>query len=184
MKDVNCLTIIVKDNASMYQSLFLYQNICSQNSFFFYSLKRGCARSWSKYASQLIYEYFVSRNHGLFALRGFSYWSNLQAQLLEVLKPRDISLGRDYLSSQSSNNILFFDKEFMAGCWNISLLMIKVSTILDTSKQDFWIISSELGSPMGPWALCNLLEFNSYQCIVRISEASDWSLFQGWMFFL
>lgn len=163
-------------------SLFLYKNICSQNSCF-YSLKRACARSWPKYASQIIYEYFESRKHGLFAWWGFSYCSNLQDQMLEALKLRDISLGRDYLSSQSSSYILFFNKNFMAGCWNLSLLMIKVSTILDRSKQDFWIISSELGSPTGPGGLCNLWEFNSHQCIVSISEAFDGLLFEGWMFF-
>lgn len=39
----------------------------------------------------------------------------------------------------------------MAGCWNVSLLMIKVSTVLDTNKQDFWIISSETRHPLGSW---------------------------------
>lgn len=38
----------------------------------------------------------------------------------------------------------------MAGCWNVSLLMIKVSSVLDTNKQGFWFISRETGDLLSP----------------------------------
>lgn len=72
----------------------------------------------------------------------------------------------------------------MAGRWNVSLLMIKVSTVLDTNKQGFWIISTETGNLPGPWRLCNLWVFSSHQCIVSTSKASDRFLFRGWVLFL
>lgn len=60
---------------------------------------------------------------------------NPYALLLEALKLRVVSLGTDQLSSQWPNKNLLFDKKFMADCGNVSLLMIKVSTVLDTNKQ-------------------------------------------------
>lgn len=65
-------------------------------------------------------------------------------------KWRMLSLGEDYPSSRCSNKNLCFDKKFMAGRWNVSLLMIKVSTVLDTNKQGFWTISTEMGTHWGP----------------------------------
>lgn len=153
LKDANCLIIIIREKTSMYQfSVSLPKYLLSKLIFFIHW--KVCARSWSKYASQLIHRYFDGRKW-VSAWQGFSYRSNLQVLLLEALELRDVRLCTDYLSSQCSNNNLFFDKKFMAGCRNISLLMIKVSTVLDTSKQDFWIISSKAGYSPGPGGYAN-----------------------------
>ena len=79
-------------------------------------MERAGARYWSKYASQLTHRYFKSWKYGILLGDAFSHCSNLQALQLEALKVTNVSLGRDYLSSQCSNNNLCFDKKFMAGC--------------------------------------------------------------------
>lgn len=80
-------------------------------------------------------------------------------------KWRMLSLGGDYPSSRCSNKNLCFDKKFMAGRWNVSLLMIKVSTVLDTNKQGFWTISTEMGTHWGLGTVQFMgIQFSSMYC--------------------
>lgn len=79
----------------------------------FCSVTRACARSWSKYASQLARGYSERRKHGI--LLGNTFLTVVTAPWPEAFKVTNVSLGRDYLSWRCSTNNLCFDKKFMAG---------------------------------------------------------------------